>query len=701
MALVDLVVAKPPVVESGADRARHNAVNWGLVPDYSGTPLYDGNDSTRITCTDNSPALERIIETAPVFNGDLRIYFPSGHYGFKTAEILLTAAMRPEVTRLTLLGAGMDSTVLDFVYERTDVTSAVPETASVLLRILGIPVYTEDLHVKCTTKLGVVHGSTSPDPGNPDVYNGAVWFMHVQDAAIVRNARTRVSHCNFRGISVDAQNLPIYLRTKWTFVECEGHDNTSTGFWGSFVTSMHQSGGRFFHNGTLGLLGTGYGFAASQYVDHVLAHGGEFFENYRKGIDRHGGVGTLTVADTLFADNLLRDIEDNKQYNGQYAVADLNDTIISNSTFLLNRNRAWLKAALDAVQAGGGSLSCFKCFVSILDRTISGTIAGKQSRINLSNCTIKVLGNVPDGYQGFAMFNLEAPTTDVEGCTIDTTGFRFADGTAGNVYQSYWAATGAHDNAVVRFKRCNIKTHPGSITHPGSSELSNSVFITATTGTVIEWHDSEVELINFIPYGVTGGGNVSAANTIIRRGWNSTFLYRNMRLRTQNQTTTNAFTWISSGYGAKGTTGNDFYQNCWVGVGDAKVLAPLCTTFGMGCRQDFQINAASKAVGAVQPVLLGVLSGNVHVSLQGALELNADVHRSGFRYSGWTQTVYTGSSYIAFERIGTEAVQYNGSASNFIATKMQARFAVASPSDTGYYNGEISCNDWSAPLIVG
>lgn len=700
MALVDLIVAKPPVVESGADAARHNAVNWGLVPDYTGTPLYDGNDSTRITCTDNSAALKRIIETAPAFNGDLRIYFPVGHYGFKTAEIQLNPTLRPDVTRITLMGASMDSTTLDFVYERTDGTSVQPNTASVLLRITGIPVYTEDLHTKCTTKLGVVHGSTSPDPENPDVYNGAVWFMHVQDATVIRNVRTKVSHCNYRGISADAQNLPIYFRTKWTFKDCEGHDNTSTGFWGSFVTSMHQSGGKFFHNGTIGLLGTGYGFAASQYVDHVLAHGGEFYENYRKGIDRHGGVGTLVVADTLFADNLLRDIEDNKQYNGQYGVAELNDTLISSSTFLLNRNPAWLKAALDAVTAAGSSLSCFKSFVSILDRTISGTIAGKQNRIGISNCTFKVMGNVPDGYRGFGAFNLEAPTTEFDNTVVDTTGFRFADATAGNVYQSYYMSS-VHDNAVIRIRNSVIKTHPGSIMHPGSGELSNSVFLTAQPTTVIEYYDSAVELINFIPYGVTGGGNVSAANGLTRRAWNSTFLYRNMRLRTQNQTTTNAFTWISSAYGLKGTSGNDTYQDCWVGVGDAKVLAPLSTFGGMGTKQTFQINAASKAVGAVQPVLLGVLSGNVHVSLQGALELNADVHRSGFRYSGWTQTVYTGSSYIAFERIGTEAVQYNGSASNFIATKMQARFAVASPSDTGYYNGEISCNDWAAPLIVG
>lgn len=668
--------------------------------DYTGTPLYDGNDSTRITATDNSPVLENLFNTGEV-NGDgvLHIHVPAGHYGFKTPEILINPTLRPDVVSVLITGDGAGASILDFIYERTDVTSATPETATVLIRGTTIPVNTQDITLKCTTKHGVVHGSTSPDPDNPDVYNGAVWFMHLQDVAKLRTIRTEVCNANFRGISVDAQNLPIYFRTKWLIKDCEGHTNTSTGFWGSFGTSMEISGGRFYNNGTAGLLGTGYGIAASQYIDHVIVMGASFFENYRKGVDRHGGVGSLVIADCYFADNLLRDIEDNKQYNSQY-VSDLNDVVISTSTFLLNKNPTWLKAALDAVVGAGGSLSCFKSFVSILDRTISGTIAGKQRRISISTCNFKVVGNVPDGYQGFGAFNLESPLTEFTGVDFDSTGFRFADGMQGNVYQSYWASAGLHDNAVIRFKNCNIKTHPGSINHPTSGEASNSVFMTVGATTVVETFDSTFELINFIPFGVTGGGNVTPANTLVRRGYNTTWLYRNMRLRTQNQTTTNAITWVNSGYGIKGTSGNDTYQGCYLGYGDAKILAPLNTFGGMGCKQAFQVNAATKAIGAVQ-TMLTLAQGNLHVSLQGALELNADQHRSGFRYSSWTQTVYTGSSYIAFERIGTEALQWNGAATNFTASKLQARFAVASPSDTGFYNGELSCNDWGASLIVG
>lgn len=670
------------------------------VADYAGTPLYDGQDSTRITATDNSVVLKNMFETYPVnADGVLHIHVPAGHYGFKTPEILINPTLRPDVTSVLITGDGMGVSILDFIYERSDATSVVPDTATVLIRGTSIPVNTQDITLKCTTKRGVVRGSTSPAPDNADVYNGAVWFMHLQDVAKLRTVRTEVCYANFRGISVDAQNLPIYSRTKWSIIDCEGHDNTSTGFWGSFLTSMHTSGGRFYHNGTEGLLGTGYGIAASQYIDHCLIAGGEFFENYRKGYDRHSGVGTLIVHGAYFADNLLRDIEDNKQYNVQY-VSDLNDVLISNTTFLLNNNPAWLKSALDAVQAAGGSSSCFKTFVSILDRTISGTVAGKQKRIAIVNCTFKVLGNVADGYQGFGAFNLEAPLTEFENVVFDSTGFRFADGVQGNVYQSYWASAGIHDNAVIRFKGCTIKTHPGSITHPTSSEASNSIFMTVTATTIVEFFDSLIELINFIPFGVTGGGNVSAANTLVRRAFNTTLLFRNMRLRTQNQTTTNAVTWVNTAYGLKGTSGNDTYQNCFVGYGDAKILAPLNTFGGMGCKQTFQVSAASKAAGATQ-TLLTTANSNLHVYLQGALELNADQHKSGFRYSTWTQTVYQGSSYVAFERVGTEAITYNGVATNFTASKLQVRFAVASLSDTGFYNGELSCNDWATQLIVG
>lgn len=695
----NVALTVPPNSAQSVDE-KYNAHRFNGKADYKGVPLYDGNDSSRITATDNSPVLADLFAKGKVDpDGVLHIHVPAGHYGFKTPEILINPSLRPDVVSVLISGDGMGVSILDFIYERTDGTSVVPDTATVLIRGTSIPVNTQDITLKCTTKRGVVRGSASPAPDNPDVYNGAVWFMHLQDVPKLRTVRTEVSHANFRGISVDAQNLPIYSRTKWSIIDCEGHDNTSTGFWGSFLTSMHTSGGRFYHNGTQGLLGTGYGIAASQYIDHCLITGGEFFENYRKGYDRHGGVGTLTVHGAYFADNLLRDIEDNKQYNSQY-VSDLNDVIVSNSTFLLNNNQAWLKNALAAVQAAGGSLSCFKTFISVLDRNINGTIAGKQKRVSISNCTFKVVGSVPDGYQGFGAFNLEAPLSEFENVVFDSTGFRFADVVQGNVYQSYWAAVGAHDNAVVRLKNCTIKTHPGSINHPTTGEASNSVFMTVGTSTVVEAYDTLIELTNFVPFAVTGSGNVSPANGLTRKFYRSTWLYRNMRLRTQQATTTNSLTWVNSGYGIKGTTGNDIYQDCFVGYGDAKVLAPLNNSLGMGGKQSFQINAATKAIGAVQ-TMLTTANSNLHVTMQGALELNADQHRSGFRYSTWTQTVYTGSSYVAFERLGTEAIKYNGADTNFIASKLQARFVVASPSDTGFYNGELSCSDWATQLIVG
>ena len=289
--------------------------NFGGVPDYTGTPLYDGNDATRITATDNSPMLQDALNNGEVRNGVLHIYFPAGHYGFKTDGVAKVASSN--VHTVIFHGESFGSTTLDFIFERSDTigTNVQPSNASMIARLTGFKhVIWESLNCKCTTKSGTIDGSTDPSADNPSVYYGAVWFAHMQDCENVRFEKTKMQRGNYRGFSVDAQNLPIGYRTKVSIVNCEGFDNTSTGYWLSFCNSLYVQGGQFYHNGTKGFLATGYGIAASQYVDDILIVGGAtFYENYRKGFDRHGGVGSMVISGAVFADNLLRDIEDNKQ----------------------------------------------------------------------------------------------------------------------------------------------------------------------------------------------------------------------------------------------------------------------------------------------------------------------------------------------------------------------------------------------------
>ncbi|HBL8926452.1 TPA: hypothetical protein LTW74_001375 [Enterobacter hormaechei] len=693
-----------PVGDSSL-RTKYEKTQWnnfvysfGGVPDYTGTPLYDGNDATRITATDNSPMLQNALNNGEVRNGVLHIYFPAGHYGFKTDGVAKVAGSN--VHTVIFHGEGSDSTTLDFIYERTDTIGAnvQPANASMLARLTGFKrVEWRNLHCKCTTKSGAIDGSTNPSADNPSVYYGAVWFSHMQNCENVRFENTKIQRGNYRGFSVDAQNLPIGYRTKVSLVNCEGFENTSTGYWISFCNSLYVQGGCFYHNGTKGLLATGYGIAASQYVDDILIVGGaNFYENYRKGFDRHGGIGSMVISDALFADNLLRDIEDNKQYNSEYEPSKLNYNHYSNCQFLINRNPSWLSEALAAVNYNA---SCIKAFVSILDRLIAGTIAGKQREISFSNCNFKVIGNVPDGYIGFNGFSLEAPISTYDNCVIDTTGFRLSSTVSGNVYSSFMFGS-VHDNALIRLRNTSVKTHPGAIVHPSSGELSNSVLFTVQPTTVIEADSAtSFDLNNFIFAGITGSGNVS--QWLGQRKFNGCeFKFRDAKMRTQNQIVSNAFSWINNGFGLKGGTGNNYINNCSIGFGDCKNMSPINGAGGYGAIQRFTIPAQSKASGTTGKILTGKVDSNLQIELKGGMELAAETFKATWRYSAWTKNLITASPTINIDRAGTlEAITYNGIATNFLAQPLTISWT-ASTGDTAWYDGTASATESYLPLII-
>lgn len=690
-------------VAAGTDPASGGVVDVSAVlkntfagtPDYTGVPLYDGSDQTRITATDNSPLLAAVMDNGAVSDGVLTIHFPSGHFGFKT-EIARTATSHYHT--IVFKGAGKGATILDFIKERTDTigVNVQPAQASVLLRLTGFKrVVYEDLSAKCTTKMGTIDGSTDPSASNPSVYYGAVWFAHHQDCDNVRFDGIDVTKCNYRGMSIDASGKLLGARTKVAIINSDGFDNTSTGYWLSYCNSLFVSGGEYYHNGTLGLLATGYGIAASQYVDTVLVVGGaHFYENYRKGFDRHGGVGNMTFNGCVFADNLLRDVEDNKQYNDQYPAGLQNNNYFTACDFFLNRNTEWL---VDALQPVAGNASAIKGFVSTLDRTIAGALANRQGECKFTACSFRVIGDIPDGYKAFNGFSIESLETEFDNTSVDTSGFRFANGTTGDVYSS-WFFNSPHDNAVLRFKNSSVKTHSGKIINSSNSQLSNGVFLLSLGTATLELENSNLDLLDFVLTGVSGAGGVSA-NQCKRLFNNSGIRFRDLKQTTHNNSFSNAFSWLNSGFGLRSGSSDERIEECTIAVGSAKP-SPVSISGATGKVSAFQVPAQSKAVGAEFEILTGVMDGDVFAELEGALELNADKYRAGWRFSSWTHSVYTGSSYVGMERTGTKAVKLYGVDTNFIATRLRVFWVVASPGSTGWYNGKISAANPYLPALI-
>ncbi|HHX7177172.1 TPA: hypothetical protein ACVG9H_001275 [Enterobacter hormaechei] len=668
---------------------------WGGKPDYTGTPLYDGNDSTRITATDNSPMLQNALNGGVVRNGILHIYFPAGHYGFKTDGVSKVADS--SVHTIIFHGAGIDETTLDFVYERPDTAGATvtPANASMLVRLTGFKkVIWSDLTAKCTTKSGPI--SLNPvTPDTPDVYCGAVWISHAQNCMEVIFNKVRSRRGNYRGFSTDAQPLALGNRTVCKMFDCQGLENTSTGFWFSYCNSLYVQGGLFTRNGTKGVIGTGYGIAASQYVDDVLVVGASFIENYRKGFDRHGGVGSLVMDSCTFADNLLWDVYDNKQYNLEYPSTKYNYNHFSGCHFYLNRNTAWLAEAVAAVST---SASCIKTFIGNKDRTIAEALANKQREASFSNCSFRVLGNVPDGYQAFNGFTLETILSIFDNCSIDTSGFRLADTVTGNVYSSLMFST-AHAGATIKFRNTIVKTHPGKIKNATANADSNSVLFTTQADTIIETNGGEFDLTNFVLCGATGGGDVFPS-TCTRKFTDTIFKFRNIQLRTHSRTEPNGFNWINGQYGFKNATGAYGINNCKIGFGDCVNLSPLNGRGANGSFQRFTLPAQSKTSGSTGKILIGQVNSNIQIELNGALELASENFKATWRYSTWTKNLITSSPTVNIDRLGTlEAITFNGDATNFLAQPMTINWT-ANTSDTGWYNGTISSTESYLPYII-
>ncbi|WP_338565007.1 hypothetical protein [Providencia hangzhouensis] len=664
---------------------RNNFIfNFGAIADYKGTPVYDGNDSTRITATDNSSALLRAFSDGDVINGVLTINIPAGHYGFKTE--LGNISLRPDVEKVVFVGSGREETILDFIYE--DLTSRKnpsPLEAHKLFMLTGLQKVTfVNMTVKCTTKHGTVDGSTNPSPDNPSVYYGAVWFAHLQDCHSVRFENTDATRGNYRCVSVSGSGMPVGFRTKVSLVNCNGYYNTSTGFWLDHCGSLQVMGGEYYRNGTVGLLATGYGIAASQYVDDVFVANAKFYENYRKGFDRHGGVGSFVISNCTFADNILRDIEDIKQYSGEYPTDKVNFNSISNCNFYLNANKPFLAEALSAVNNHPSTL---KCFISSIEGALIPSNL-RQEKLDIVSCNVKVLGNIPVGYQGFNGFNTAAKTTILSNCDIDTTGFLIDADVTGDVYSSYMFAL-MRDDGVISFSNTKVKAHPGRIISSINGQPSNSIFILTGANAQVTANNLTAELTNFVLMGTSGSGGAYQSDAV-RDFTSSTFIFRNAQLYTHNQQTTNALTWLTNGFGFQPVTKQPKINNCLIGLGDANTLYEYSNHKNSLNTSTFKINGGDRKKDEKDYLFTGFINGDFNVELTGRSELFNDNNVTTFRYSSKQKVEYLASAYISVTYYGEGPITLNGNNTNFLATVIGIGWKQDSRGSIGWYDGVIT-----------
>ena len=453
---------------------------FGGIPDYTGTPLYDGNDASRITATNNSPAFQTALQTGTTRNGVLYLYFPRGHYGFK--NIIPTVTASSTMKEIVMFGDGIEETILDFIYEDTTHTTGVDEsTANALLRLTGFDKVTFcNMTTKCTTKAGPVDGNMSPDNGNPSAYFGAVWFSHIQDCKEVNYYNVLSERANYRGHSISGEGMPIGSRTYVNLYDCHGRYTTSSPWWLRHCNKLSVYGGEFYRNGFKGITATGYGITANQYVDDVYLTGASFYENYRKGFDRHSGIGSLIAVNCTFIDNVLFDIYDNKQYFGLYPSDKYNYVSIYGCSFILNRNKQWLKEAIDAIYTGD---FVYKNVIAIYDESISAAPVYKNSKVHVSSCSFRCMGPLLTPYKNFLGIKGDSSELRVENCDIDWSEFSLLQ-SSNTSYTSQPFTNSESGNRVV-MSNCSVALPDGLLVKSGGGSSNTVMFTMFGAGTLV------------------------------------------------------------------------------------------------------------------------------------------------------------------------------------------------------------------------
>jgi hypothetical protein len=381
------------------------ASKYGFKADYVGTPQYDGQDGTRITCTDNTTAFAAMLDDC-IAKKNLTVYFPRGQYGIKTGNIVknLTGCT------LTIIGDGVESSIIDFVKEDASKTVYVDENnANFIAKITNAnQIIIKDIHIKATTNRNNVNGNQGDTNA---VYYGSVWGLILDTFNYLKCERVKVSRFNYRGISTfktgatsNATCNPLV-----EIIDCVGTENKGSGFWLKYIKEVRVKGGEFSYNGQLGTIGTGYGVTCQMYVGRVIVQGGYYHHNYRKGFDTHGCL-NVTMKDVIFEDNVL--------YNFAilgWAVYTTTNRVDINNVNMLRIDKTWLKSCYQACVNNGFTSQVRGILFAINEQTQAGSYQNILQKVYINNLNIKggYCGDEETQNQSGIGITILAPVADI------------------------------------------------------------------------------------------------------------------------------------------------------------------------------------------------------------------------------------------------------------------------------------------------